>query len=158
MTTTIKGYISIFPQKDSYSEYLYLDKLLKFYGNSGFCYTQHVTDNAITKALNSDLLINIDADLEHEDDRWLRETDSIKDVDKHAFRVASVIQSIKKNGLKHPIIIDTMTYNYTICGIPDGHHRLRALEYMGYNYALFSLSGYMDEIEELVNKCRVDFG
>lgn len=146
--------MSIFKVADD-ATLLALDKLLNIFNIDGFAYAQ-CADSKIKTALNSEYLVNVDSEIEWQDDMFLMKTDKINEEDKHAFRVASIVNSIKNHGFDGSIHIDTFSSSYSPCGVTDGNHRIRAIEYLGYNYAPFVFSGLLSDIEAIISECRVD--
>jgi hypothetical protein len=127
----------------------------------GFQYDD-IPDDDIDRALADDALFSINTDLDWEDDKVLRESQRIPDRLKHAYRVAALVKSIETRKLEKAIELDTFcTVRCRSC-IPNGHHRIRALQYLGFDSAPFSLSGHLDSLEELVRiagvKCPENAG
>jgi hypothetical protein len=120
----------------------------------GFQY-DNVTDNMIKKALKYPKLDNIDCNIDWEDDEFLQNDDSVKDTLKHAIRVAKLIQIISAGGGVIPITIDTFCADYCCSCVSNGHHRIRALQYLGYTHFPASCSGIVSLINKIIDK-RVD--
>jgi hypothetical protein len=118
---------------------------------SGFQYDS-VTDDEISRALaQSEIIDNVDPNIDFEDDEWLADTDRISDDQKHAFRVAALVAMIRRGGkLREPIILDTFNVRQCCSCVANGHHRVRALQYLGYAAGPFSLSGTVSLLKELV--------
>lgn len=123
----------------------------------GFQYDS-VTDAAIEAALlDFEQLAQVDPNLDWEDDVWLSRNTNIDDSNKHAYRVAALVHAMCTG---HPIenAIELDTYNVSRClsCIGNGHHRIRAIQYLNIPAAPFSLSGHVDPLEELVTLAGVD--
>lgn len=132
--------------------YLYLNKLsLWDYPIwTNFQYDE-ISDEDIYSALQDLNLANVDPNLDWEDDMWLLEYD-IPENKKHSYRVASLVKEYRKNGKFNNIIeLDTFAMDCGFC-IPNGHHRIRAYQFLGIDAVPFGLNGDLDELEELV-KC-----
>jgi len=111
-----------------------------------------IPDEHISAALtNLAVLSRVDTRLEWEDDRWLRACRAVPDEHKHAYRVAALVRELRDGGaLQQPIMLDTFLLGQCGCAIGNGHHRIRALQYLGVPCGPFSLSGYLAPLEELV--------
>lgn len=137
-------------------DYLQISKLITwtdpFYRE--FCYS-YIIDEEITTALGNKQLIKVNPNIDHQDDVFLLNLD-VSDTDKHIFRVASLVEDIRKFGkLNNLIEMDTFA---TTCGffINDGHHRIRAAQYLGYDILPFSCSGDLDQLERLWSIAKVN--
>lgn len=123
---------------------------------NGFQYDD-ITDEQITIALADPALVNVDVLSEWEDDDWLRDHQTIPEDMKHAYRVAALVVTLRNgDGIRNAIQIDTFAFSRCRSGVYDGHHRIRALQYLQVNIAPFGLSGNLDELEELVGIAGVD--
>lgn len=114
-----------------------------------------VSDEQISAALKDIESIKlVDPLIDWEDDDYLSKNNIIEENLKHAYRVASIVLSIKDKGILSAIEIDT--YSCNKCGfcIPNGHHRIRAFEFMGIDVVPFSLNGECDIIEDLCALCE----
>jgi len=135
------------------ANWLILDevKKWKFPFISAFQYDL-ITAAAIQAALDdSENLKSIDSSLDWEDDHWLRKHKDIPEAAKHAYRVAALVRDIRAgNLLQNAIHLDTFANGHCCCCISNGHHRIRALQFIGLKAGPFSLSGLLDELEELV--------
>jgi hypothetical protein len=111
-----------------------------------------VPDELISRALADTVVLDhVDTSLDWEDDRWLRACQAVPDEHKHAYRVAALVRELRAGGkLRRPILIDTFMLGRCGCGIDNGHHRIRALQYLGVPCGPFGLSGYLGPLEELV--------
>jgi hypothetical protein len=111
-----------------------------------------IPDDHISAALmNLAVLSRVDTSLDWEDDRWLRACLDVPDERKHAYRVAALVRELRGGGqIQQPIMLDTFLLGQCCCGIGDGHHRIRALQYLAIPCGPFSLSGYLAPLEELV--------
>lgn len=117
----------------------------------GFQYDS-ITDTDIAEALQDrDRLMNVDCNIDWENDRWLARNEEIQDSKKHAYRVASLIEAMTSGRLlQKSINLDTYSNGSCCSCVCDGHHRIRALQYLGLQAGPFSLSGLVDALEELV--------
>jgi hypothetical protein len=134
------------------ANWLTLDKICEWEGAlfPGFQYDS-ITDEEITNALSDDYIAKVDPNLDWENDSELYLNESIPEEFKHVYRVAALVRDFKKGNLmRYSIELDTYTmYNCRSC-IPNGHHRIRALQYLGLLSAPFGLCGDVDLLEELV--------
>jgi hypothetical protein len=70
---------------------------------------------------------------------------------KHAYRVAALVRAFRAGERMHRTIsVDTFTNGQCSSCICNGHHRIRALQFMGVPAGPFGLSGLLDELEGLV--------
>lgn len=117
----------------------------------GFAYDD-IPDEAIQAALDDpERLAKVDTSLDWEDDRWLAETPDIQEAQKHAYRIAALVRDFQAGELmEHAIWLDT--YNVARCRscVSNGHHRIRALQFLGLTAGPFALSGLLDPLEDLV--------
>lgn len=118
---------------------------------SGYQYDD-ITDDDITSALNDQLLTNIDPQIDWEDDEYLDETIDIPDELKHSYRVAAIVKDILKSNKINPISIDTAAVHKCCSCITNGHHRIRALQYLKYDGFPAILSGYVTILKKLKPK------
>lgn len=111
-----------------------------------------VKDEDISTALaDAQHLPHVDVHIEWEDDDWLRANTAIAPERKHAYRVAALVRAFQAGEpMMRPIFLDTFLLGQCGCGIGDGHHRIRALQYLGVPAGPFALSGYLAPLEELV--------
>lgn len=121
---------------------------------SGLPFFQYdsITDAQIERALG-DLahLEQVDCSLDWEDDEWLAGCLAIPDEDKHAYRVAALVRQLRAGiPMREPVLLDTFLQGRCGCCIGNGHHRLRALEFLGVPAAPFGLAGDLDPLEDLV--------
>lgn len=111
-----------------------------------------ITDAQIEQAL-ADLahLEHVNCALDWEDDEWLAGCSTIPDEDKHTYRVAALVRQFKAGvSMEEPILLDTFLQGRCGCCIGNGHHRLRALEFLAVPAAPFGLAGDLDPLEDLV--------
>ncbi len=92
----------------------------------------------------------INSSLDWEDDAYLMQTCDIPESQKHAYRVAAIVHSIRRHGISSAIELDTYSSGQCCSCVPNGHHRVRALQYLGIDYGPFDLSGSLDALEDLV--------
>lgn len=118
---------------------------------SGFQYDQ-VSDEQITTALGDARLLGfVDTSKDWEDDHWLRNCPDIPEERKHAYRIAGLVRDFRAGQLmSRAIHLDTFTAPYCGCCVCDGHHRIRALQYLGFLSGPFALSGLLLPLEDLV--------
>lgn len=119
----------------------------------GFQYDA-VTDADIAAALSDTSTIqHIDTRIDWEDDAWLDNFPGIPDDKKHGYRVAALVAELQAGGqLQQAIELDTFCIGRCCSGVANGHHRVRALQYLGFPVAPFSLGGHLDLLERLVKK------
>jgi hypothetical protein len=117
----------------------------------GFQYDD-VTDDEIFAALNDQSrLACVDCHVEWQDDGWLAGEATIPNERKHAYRVASIVRALDSgNVLLKAISLDTFSAGRCRSAVGDGHHRIRALQYLGLDCAPFSLGGVISQLNELV--------
>ena len=124
---------------------------------SGFQYDA-IADAAITRALkDAHVLGHIDTRLDWEDDEYLAESQEVPEEVKHAYRVAALVQELRSGAqLRKSVELDTFNVGNCCSCIPNGHHRIRALQYLGMDCAPFSLSGLVSPLKELVRLAGTD--
>lgn len=99
----------------------------------------YISDDDIKVYLNKDLSeIDITKDWTsmNSNDKFEFET-AYTNKEKHTLRVAKIVQELLENKKLTPVIMyfDSMSYNYDIKNhIEDGNHRIRALQYLNYDY------------------------
>lgn len=119
----------------------------------GFAYDA-VTDEDIEAALTDVVnLPHVDVRLDWEDDRWLEQHTGIPASQKHAYRIAALVRAFREGDvMQRTIALDTFTVGTCCSCVPNGHHRIRALQYLGVHSGPFGLSGLVDVLEDLVRK------
>lgn len=139
------------------ANWLNLDKLKEweFPLYIGFAY-DGVSDEAIEAALSDDAnLPQVDVTLDWEDDRWLREHKGIPATSKHAYRIAALVRAFRAGDvMQRPIALDTYVVGQCCSCVDNGHHRIRALQYLRVHSAPFGLSGLLQPLEDLVRLAR----
>lgn len=122
----------------------------------GFQYDS-ISDESITSALlDFDNLAQVDPELDWEDDDWLATNTDIEDEHKHAYRVAALVHQFRSGQpMNSGINLDTFSVSRCLSCIPNGHHRIRAIQYLGVPAAPFELSGSLDPLEDLVRLAGV---
>lgn len=117
----------------------------------GFAYDE-VTDDDIELALaDTPHLLEVDTQLQWEEDAWLQECATIPESKKHAYRIAALVRDFQAGQLmKSAIELDTICLQRCPSGVSDGHHRIRALQFVGIQAGPFNLSGDLDLLEDLV--------
>lgn len=137
-----------------HADYIYLSKFYTLAMDDielGHFQYDHVSDKQILEALNDvESLSKVNPDLDWEDDSFLYDTDTVKEEDKHAYRIAALIRSIQKEGVKHAIEFDTFSMDRCLSSIPNGHHRIRALQYLSIDIVPFCMNGHLDLIEPIL--------
>lgn len=134
------------------ANWLTLSKICEWEGaiHPGFQYDS-ITDSEITSALNDDYNSEIDPNLDWENDSELYFNESIPEEFKHSYRVAALVRDFRNGNLMHRSIeLDTYVMGTCRSCVPNGHHRIRALQYLGLLSAPFGLSGHVDILEDLV--------
>lgn len=111
-----------------------------------------VTDEAIAAALSDEAnLSHVNPSIDWEDDHWLQACTTIPVEHKHAYRVAALVRAFQAgSSMSRPIYLDTFLLGQCGCGVGDGHHRIRALQFLGVPAGPFALSGYTTLLNELV--------
>lgn len=121
---------------------------------TGFQYDE-VPDADIQAALDSPHLHQVNTALDWEDDTWLSEHATIPPTQKHAYRVAGLVADMRAgNGLATAIELDTFAMRCCSC-VPNGHHRVRALQFLGLPCGPFSLSGHLTQLGALVRLAQM---
>lgn len=69
------------------------------------------------------------------------------------YRIAALVKMFRDEGEKFikAIDIDTFYKNHNACFVEDGHHRIRALQYLKIFVMPFCMSGHEDLLEEIIN-------
>lgn len=150
--TDIINMIDSFPYHDEVN-YLSLSKMRTWEGAFIQCFQyDDVMDEQIAKALaDLDNINAVNPDIDWEDDAFLAHHEGIPDNEKHAYRVAAIVKTLQDEPcFKHPIEFDT--YSNGQCGfcVPNGHHRVRAADFLKIDVVPFSLNGDLNMIDELV--------
>jgi hypothetical protein len=124
---------------------------------AGFQYDK-ITDRLIAEALaDEENVAQVDTSLDWEDDDWLRDLESVPDTRKHAYRVAALVRDFQSGAVMcDAISMDTFTVSKCASCVTNGHHRVRALQYLGVPAAPFSLSGSLDVLKDLVQLANVE--
>lgn len=123
----------------------------------GFQYDDVSNEDIAAALLDTAHLAQVDTSKDWEDDRWLHASQSIPEAKKHAYRVAAIVRELQVGGaIKRSISLDTFSVAECRSCVSNGHHRVRALQYMGLEMGPFSLAGRVDALEELVGVAGVD--
>ena len=124
-------------------------------GITGFQYNE-VSDAEIQAALYSPHLPHINTALDWEDDDWLADHMTITPNKKHAYRVAALVADLRAGlGLATAIELDTFSAMRCCSCVPNGHHRIRALQFLGVPCGPFSLAGNLKELSALVRLAQL---
>lgn len=123
---------------------------------TGFAYDA-ISDEAIAAALaDTAHLDQVDTALDWEDDQWLAACPAIPEADKHAYRIAALVRQFRSGQLMtNTISVDTFAAGRCPSAVCNGHHRIRALQYLGLTAGPFDLSGLLEYLEDLVSLARV---
>lgn len=117
----------------------------------------YITDEDIEQYLNTDLSeINIEKDWSYTNE--FNYDTAYSNKDKHAKRIAKLVNEIKQNKPLKPcaVYFDPQSYQYDIFNnVEDGNHRIRALQYLKYDGFPAYISGshskllieYLKEVE-----------
>jgi hypothetical protein len=118
---------------------------------TGFQYDD-IPDAHIDEALADVTNLNqVNPALDWEGDSWLAGNESIPSSRKHAYRVAALVHAFRTGELlKKGISLDTFHVQKCRSCVGDGHHRVRALQYLGLTAGPFWLGGHVDALEALV--------
>ena len=79
-------------------------------------------------------------------------------MDYHPLRVRAFIEHLSNGDWIAPVTLYTSDFRYCPNCVSDGHHRIRALQYMGYTHFPAYCSGLINEIERIVEKGIVSYG
>ena len=79
-------------------------------------------------------------------------------MDYHPLRVRAIIEHLINRGWIAPITLDTYSNRSCPNCISDGHHRIRALQYLGYTHFPAYCSGLINEIERIIDKDIINYG
>lgn len=125
--------------------------------SNNFVY-DYIKDDDIQKVLKNDLK-NIDISRD-----WASVDSDVSNIgfetaytnkNKHILRVAKLVQEIQQNKPISPILMyfDAMSSNYDIKNhIEDGNHRIRALQYLKFNYyPAYIYGSHADKLKEVIN-------
>lgn len=109
-----------------------------------------IKDNEITDVLQKDLShIDISKGWEYQQSDEFETAYTNKE--KHIFRIAKLVQEMKKGEKINPIqmCFDSLSYHYDMVNhIQDGNHRIRALQYL--NYDCFPAIVYGSHTKDLI--------
>ncbi|WP_199438674.1 hypothetical protein [Vibrio owensii] len=136
---------------DNEVEFLAFSAFSKYkFSIPGFAY-DHINNDIIEKALQSEEFENVNINCGWEQDTYLLNASHLDDEFKHALRIAKIINLILDGTFKFtPVNFDTHYIEKCMSGISDGHHRIRALRYLGYSEIPCYLSGSEQIIDELL--------
>lgn len=137
-------------------DWIYFDKIASwdFPIYTGFAYDE-ITDEEINKALEQLSQHSIDVDQDWEDDIYLHNLD-IEPKLKHALRIAKLVELIKLGQPIRPVTLDTIhRYNCGSC-ISNGNHRIRAIQYCGFDKFPAYCSGVVEEINKILTLMEAD--
>ncbi|CAH6993054.1 hypothetical protein VCHA53O466_140160 [Vibrio chagasii] len=116
---------------------------------TGFQY-DYVTDADIEFCLQHPLLDVIDINLDWEADDFLAESEAISEDLKHALRIARLVKDIKAGDfVMNAVEFDTYVSDRCKSCISNGHHRIRALQYLGFTGFPATMSGDEDFIDDI---------
>lgn len=71
----------------------------------------------------------------------------------HTLRVAHIVKAMKLNIKFPPVEMEISLYNRNANYVNDGHHRIRALQYLKAKGFHAELGGYIDLMEEFARIC-----
>jgi len=120
----------------------------KWEGYSGFAY-DFITDDEIITAFS--YISYCDIEKEWQDDITLYETKMVPDSIKHAIRIAALVEAIRDGKGIDPVAFDTYAHLSPSC-IYDGNHRIRALQYLKFDFFPANLSGLVTELNKFRRK------
>ena len=135
-------------------EYISFKKIEKWDKYSGFVY-DFITDKQIefaTEILKQypEIKQNLNIDVNFLDDKHMENYKTEQElIFMHSCRISILIDIAKNNSLI-PVVFDTIANvvdNYS--GVLDGHHRIRALQYLKRLIFPAYCSGYVDEIDSI---------
>lgn len=136
------------------SNWLVFNKIKKWPGVGliGFQYDA-ISDQDIALALaDVDNLQHVVTSVDWEDDEWLAENTAIAPTQKHAYRVAALVAEFQSGAvLKQAIELDTFCCMRARSCVPNGHHRIRALQFLKLSAGPFDLSGNINSLEKLIS-------
>lgn len=136
------------------ANWLFFDKIkdCEFIELPGFQY-DHITDAQIATALGDVAIMDaINTAVDWEDDEFLQDTQVVNEAQKHAYRVAALVLELQNGGvIRNAIEMDSAWSLRCYSAVGNGHHRVRALQYMGLTTGPFAMSGSLDILENLVN-------
>lgn len=118
----------------------------------GFAY-DCISDNEIEVLLSEDLNI-VDINLGWESDLNFSRNKSVPDDKKHAMRIAKIVSGILDGSfICEPVHFDTEAALTSSSFIVDGHHRIRALQFLGFDGFPVVCSGDVKIIDSLNAGC-----
>jgi hypothetical protein len=122
----------------------------------GFQYNS-INDEQISRALSDfENLKYVRPDIDWEDDSWLASNKTIDTTQKHAYRVATLVSTFRSGDLmQHGISLDTFSNMQCCSCVSNGHHRIRALQYLGLDCGPFWMMGLVDELQALLRLAEV---
>ena len=117
----------------------------------GFQYDA-ISDELISAALaDTANLTQVRPDIDWQCDSWLAANKTIPSEHKHAYRVASLVNAFRSGDLlTSGISLDTFNVRQCLSCVSDGHHRVRALQYLGITAGPFWLSGHVEPLKALI--------
>lgn len=113
------------------------DWVLCFGDKLNFVY-DYISDEEIKKHLHKDLSnIDITVDWTSVPNNKFKFETAYEDIEKHSLRIAKLVQEIKNGNKIKPIsmLFDDRAFQYGLRSyIEDGNHRIRALQFLKYDY------------------------
>lgn len=118
----------------------------------GFQYDS-ITDEQIGRAIGDlETLKDVDTSIDWEDDRWLSRCTTVPEDQKHTYRIAALVNAFTSSSpMQKSITLDTFSDGQCCSCVTNGHHRVRALQYLGMEQGPFNLNGIVDQLENLVS-------
>lgn len=118
---------------------------------TGFQYDD-VPDAHILEALaDRPRLMRVDPARDWEDDGWLAACTSIPNERKHAYRIARLVHEFQHGQvMHHGIALDTFNAQRCRSAVGNGHHRVRALQFLGLSAGPFWLGGHLHLLHALL--------
>ena len=140
-------------QSTDHIEFISFKKIEKWDKYSGFVY-DFITDEQIEfsteilkryPAIKNKLNIGVN----WLDDPYMEVVNDLELFTLHAWRISLLIDIAKKEQLT-PVVFDTISNVVNVySGVLDGHHRIRALQYLNRPVFPGYCSGYADEIDSI---------
>lgn len=119
---------------------------------TGFQYDA-IPDAYIAEALaDQEQLARVDPALDWEEDSWLARCANVPKERKHAYRIARLVYEFEHDRpMQQGIALDTFNAQRCRSAVGNGHHRVRALQFLGLSAGPFWLGGHVHLLRALVD-------
>lgn len=114
---------------------------------AGFAYDEIKDEEIIAYLVSDKSQLDVDISIEWQDDKESLKRNEWKTF--HAKRIAALVREMTEGKPIKPVELDTFANVRCPSCIVDGHHRIRALQYLGFEKIPAYCSGLVEELEFL---------